>query len=94
MSKNKEYLLLVINIGYIADASLIYLLGNNIGDFNKQNIVSKTEFESIIPSIRYNFFHQRGMNFVNILELSDQKYHTNGNVRDENYKGRFLFPMK
>ena len=34
------------------------------------------------------------VNFVNKIELSDQKYQTNGNVRDGNYKGRFLFPMK
>ena len=32
--------------------------------------------------------------FVNKLELSDQKYQTNGNLRDENYKGKFLFSMK
>ena len=34
------------------------------------------------------------MNFLNILELSDQKYQTNINLRDENYKGKLLFPMK
>ena len=33
------------------------------------------------------------VDFVNIIELSDQKYQTNGNVRDENYKVRFLFTM-
>ena len=32
--------------------------------------------------------------FVNKLKLSDQKYHTNGNVRDENYNEKLLFPMK
>ena len=32
--------------------------------------------------------------FVNTLELSDQKYQTNSKVRDENHKGKFLFPMK
>ena len=31
---------------------------------------------------------------MNKLELSDQKYQTNGNVRYENYKGKFLLPMK
>ena len=31
------------------------------------------------------------VDFLNKLELIDQKYHTNGNVRDENYKGKFLF---
>ena len=34
------------------------------------------------------------MNFVNKLELSDQKYQNNGNLRDENFKGKFLYPMK
>ena len=32
--------------------------------------------------------------FVNKLELSDQKYKTIGNLRDENYKWKFSFPMK
>ena len=32
--------------------------------------------------------------FVNKIELSGQKYNTNGNVRDENYNGKFLFTMK
>ena len=31
---------------------------------------------------------------MNKRELSDTKYQTNGNVRDENYKGKFLFSMK
>ena len=34
------------------------------------------------------------MHFFNKLELSDQKHQTNGNIRDENYKGIFLFNMK
>ena len=33
------------------------------------------------------------INFVNKLDLSDQKYQANGNVRDESYMGN-LFPMK
>ena len=32
--------------------------------------------------------------FLNKLDLSDQKYQINGNVRDDNYKGDLLFPMK
>ena len=32
--------------------------------------------------------------FVNKLDLSDQKYKTNGNIRNESYKGKFLFFMK
>ena len=45
-------------------------------------------------SIKKNFFHQSMVDFVNKLELSDQEYQTNGTVRDENYKGKLLFPMK
>ena len=41
-----------------------------------------------MPSIRKYFFHHIMMDFVNKLELSDQKYQTNKNVRDEHYKGR------
>ena len=33
------------------------------------------------------------VDFLNKLELSD-KNHTNGNVIDENYKGKLLFNMK
>ena len=32
--------------------------------------------------------------FVNKIELSDQKHQTAGNIRGENYKGKFLFAMK
>ena len=31
---------------------------------------------------------------MNKLELSYQKYHTSGNLRDGSYKGKFLFSMK
>ena len=34
------------------------------------------------------------VDFVNKLDLSNQKYQTNGNVRDENYDGKFVFPIK
>ena len=32
--------------------------------------------------------------FSDISELNDHKYKKNGTVRDENYKGNFLFTMK
>ena len=47
-----------------------------------------------MPSIKSYFFHQHMINFVNKLELSDQKYQNNVYVRDEHYKGKLLFPMK
>ena len=34
------------------------------------------------------------VDFVNKLDLSDKKYHIHGNVRDENYNGKLLLPMK
>ena len=34
------------------------------------------------------------MDIVNEIELIDQKHQTNGNIRDENYKGKFLFTIK
>ena len=34
------------------------------------------------------------VDFVNKLDLSDQNCHTNLNLRDENNKGKLLFPMK
>ena len=79
---------------YVASELLIYLHGDKIEDSDKQDIVSNIEFESIKPSIKNNLFYQRMMNFVNKLELDDHKYQTDGNVGDENYKGKFLFPMK
>ena len=79
---------------YFAASSLIYLHGDNIEDSEKQYWVSDTSFETIIPSIKKNFFHPRMMDFVNKLEISGQKYQTNENVRDENYKGKLLFSMK
>ena len=69
---------------------MIYFNGNNIEDSDKQDIFPNTQFKAIIPSIKKSFFHQRMMNFVNKLELSDQKYQTNGNVNEGNYKGKFM----
>ena len=34
------------------------------------------------------------VDILNQLKLSVQKYQTNENVRDKNYKGKFLFTMK
>ena len=34
------------------------------------------------------------VDFMNKLEFIHQKYQTNVNGRDENYNGKFLFPMK
>ena len=34
------------------------------------------------------------VDFVNKLELSDQKYHTNDDLRYKYYKGKYLFTMR
>ena len=34
------------------------------------------------------------VDFMNKLELIDQKYKTNGTLIYDSYKGKFLFPMK
>ena len=83
MSKNKETQLIVLSLN-----------GNNIGYSDRQDIVSKKSFESIITSIKKNFFHQRMMIFINNLELSDKNHRNNGNGRDEHYKRKFLISMK
>ena len=79
---------------YFEAASLISLHVNNIEDYDKKDIVSNTECEAIIPSIWKGLFHQRMMNFVNNIDLSYQKHQADINIRDENYKGKLLFPMK
>ena len=61
---------------------------------DKQDIFTNFESESIIPSIKKYLFHQRMVDFLNKLEISDQQYKTNGTVRDDNYKGNFLFPRR
>ena len=62
-------------------------------EYDKQDTVTNIEFESIVPSIKGYFFNQRVVDFVNRLELSDQNYQTNGNLRDEKYNGNLLFPI-
>ena len=77
----------------VGSVSLLSLHGDNIEYDEKQDIVLNKYFEAIIPSIKRNLFRPPMVNFVNKLELSDQKYQTNGNVRDENYQGKLLFTM-
>ena len=90
-SKNKESKLVVSSNEDVVAALLLSLYYSNIEDSDKQDIVSKVEFEAIIPSIKNYFFHPRIINFVNKLELSDQKYQNIGNVKYEHYKERILF---
>ena len=46
-----------------------------------------------IRLIKNDFFHQHMVDFVNKIEFSDNKYQTNGTVRDEKYKGKLLLTM-
>ena len=56
-------------------------------------MLTNIEFETIISSIKKDLFNQRMVGFVNKIDLSDKKYQSNGIVRDDIYKGKFLFPM-
>ena len=44
--------------------------------------------------LQEKIFHQSMIEFINRLYLNDQKYQTNRTVTYENYKGKFVFPMK
>ena len=59
-----------------------------------QDIITNIKFESISTSIKKYWFYQRMVDFINKIELSDHKYQSNGNIRYENYKWKFLFTMK
>ena len=78
----------------VAAASLLTLHDNNIEDFDKHDIFTNIEFEYIVTSIKKCLFHQPMIDFVNKLELSDQRYQNNINVIDKIYKGGLLCPMK
>ena len=73
---------------------MLNFCGGKIQESEKQDIVTNIEFEAIVTSIKKYFFHQRMVDFVNKLELSDRKYQTIINLRDTNYKDKFLFPIK
>ena len=49
-----------------------FCMKKNIEDYDKQDIVTNKKFEAIISSIKKNLFHQRMVDFVNKLELSDK----------------------
>ena len=51
MSKNKGSQLIVSSNEDVAAVSLLSLPGENIYDYNKQDIVSNKLFEAIMPSI-------------------------------------------
>ena len=57
MSNNKSYILVAISNEYVAYASLISLYGDNIEGYDKQEIVSNTSFEAIMPAIRNKLFN-------------------------------------
>ena len=73
--------MVVSSIEDVSTASLLYLHGINIEYSDKQDKVLNISFEEILPSIKKYFFHQRMIDFVNKLDLNDQKYQTNGNLR-------------
>ena len=91
MSKDIDYPLVVIKNEDVEASSLISLHGNNNEDYEKQDMVIDIYFEAIFHSIKKSLFHQRMVDFFSELYFSDQKYQTNGTVRDENYKLKLSF---
>ena len=92
--KKNESPLVIISNEDVSAASLLCFNRDKIEDSYRQDIVSNIIFESIITSIKNNFFNQRTMNTVNKIDLSDQKYQTNGIIIYKSYKVKFLFLMK
>ena len=90
MSKDKDSQLFVSINEYVVPASLLYLHVDNIENYDKQYIVTNIEFETIMTSIKKKCFHQRMVDFLNKLELSDQKIPTNETIRNDHYKRKLL----
>ena len=86
--------MVVISNEDVSAASLLCFHRDKIEDSDRQDIVSNIKLESIITSIKKNFFNQRTMNTVNKIDLSDQKYQTNGIIIYKSYKVKFLFLIK
>ena len=78
----------------VSAASLLTLHADKIEEYDKQDIVANIELETIVYSIKKYVCHQRMVDFMNTLDLNDQKYETNGNVRDENHNEKFLLTME
>ena len=55
----------------VAALSFLSLYGNRTEDDEEKDIVTKIEFEFILASIKNCFFHQRMVDFMNKVELSD-----------------------
>ena len=73
MSKDTYSPLVVTKNEDVTAASFTYLNGDDIGDYEKQDIVENIYFEAIVTLIKNNFFHWRMDDFLNKLEYSDQK---------------------
>ena len=94
MSKNQDlnWLLSVMKMLQLYHCLLFMITPLN-------NLTNKTQLQTynLQPyyfQLKKNSIYQRMVGFVNKLQLSDQQYQTDGNVRDLNYNGKFLFPMK
>ena len=81
--------MVVSTSNYVADASLFFSHEDNNEDYDKQERDKNIKFEAKIASIKKNLFHRLMVDFVDKLELSDQKYQTNVTVRDENHNVEF-----
>ena len=63
---------------YVAAASLIFLHGNKIVDYDKHDIVTNIKFELITHSIKNKLFYLRIVAFVNKIKLSEMFFELMG----------------
>ena len=72
MTNNKDSQFFVRSNEDVAGELLLYLHGDKIEYYEKQDTVTNIIFVSIIPSVKNNFFHRRMVGFVNKPDLSDK----------------------
>ena len=94
MPRDVDYPVFISRNQDVADVSLLSLHGKNNEKSLKQDIVANISFEVIFTLTKNYFFHHHMVGFFNKLYFNDQEYQTDGTVRDESYKGKFLFTMK
>ena len=63
-------------------------------EIEQYDMGSNIYFVAVIPTTKDNFFRHIMIGFVDILEFNNHKYQTNGILRNNNYKGKFLYPMR
>ena len=68
---------------------------NNILFRLDKKSISHRELNNINNINKYIYYYFRSNDIIiSKLKLSDPKHQTNENIRDDDYNGKFLFPMK